>query len=668
VILAVNGHRTCTYDSRVISFTPQQSNVSDPSPTIEREWLVTNGVGGYASGTIAGVLTRRYHGLLVAALDPPLGRTVLVSKIDDSVTRDGQTVALFSNRWRSATSPITPDGFRCIRRFHLDGTSPVWTYDVNGALVDKRVWMARGENTTYVRYTHRSGSSPIHLSGKILVNYRDFHQTTRSGDWRMKIAGVPGGVMIDAFPDATPIHLLSNRATIEPHHQWYREYYLSAEALRGLDAVDDNLYAAQFESRLEPGESVTLVLSTEPSALRDGSTALARQAKYESGLLDTAAVRGDTTVARLVLAADQFIVTRPTDSGEGRSVIAGYHWFGDWGRDTMIALPGLTLATHRYEEAEKVLRTFAGHVDRGMLPNRFPDDGDTPEYNTIDATLWFFEAIRAYHNATNDTDLVADLFPVLADVVAWHHRGTRYGIHVDPDDGLLTGGEPGMQLTWMDAKVDDWVVTPRIGKAVEINALWYNALRIMAAFAHILEEDASPYDAAADKARTGFQRFWNTERGFCFDVIDGPDGNDPSLRPNQVFAVSLPHSPLTPERQRRVVEACTEHLVTPVGLRTLGPDDLAYRGRFHGGPYERDAAYHQGTVWPWLMGPYLDAHRRVYGDPDAVRRLLDPLIAHLSEYGMGSIAECAEGDPPHDPRAAIAQAWSIAEVLRVLRR
>ncbi len=283
-------------------------------------------------------------------------------------------------------------------------------------------------------------------------------------------------------------------------------------------------------------------------------------------------------------------------------------------------------------------------------------------------TLWFFEAIRAFHAVADDVDLVADLFPVLADIVSWHQTGTRYGIHVDPADGLLTGGEPGVQLTWMDAKVGDWVVTPRIGKPVEINALWYNAIRIMADFARTLGEDPTPYNAAADAAQVGFGRFWNEERGFSFDVIDGPDGDDPVLRPNQLFAVSLFHTALSPDRQRSVVDACAASLLTPLGLRTLGPDEPGYRGRYGGGPVERDGAYHRGTVWPWLIGPFVDAHQRVYDDPDAIERVLEPLIAHLDEYGMGSIAECAEGDPPHDPRATIAQAWSVAEVLRVLRR
>ena len=652
----------------MISFAPPEDLVADPSPSISREWIVTNGIGGYSSGTVAGVLTRRYHGLLVAALDPPLGRTVLVTKIDDSVSFGGEQTPLFANDWHDGKSPVESEGLRYLTRFHLEGATPVWSYGVDGAIIEKQIWMEQGKNTSYVRYHYRSGPCPMRLDAKILVNHRDFHQTTRSCDSRMSVDTVANGVRVDAFDMADPIFLLSDVAAIGPRHEWCRGYYLSVEAFRGLDVIDDNLYAAHAEATLKPGESVTLVLSTEPTPQLDGATALAARKRREVDLVATAAVEGDDRLSRLVLAADQFVVRRSSDGEAGSTVIAGYHWFGDWGRDTMIALPGLVLATGRYVEARQILRTFARHVDRGMLPNRFPDDGDVPEYNTIDATLWFFEAVRAYHAATEDTRLIVDLFPVMADIVGWHQRGTRYGIHVDPVDGLLAGGEPGVQLTWMDAKVDDWVVTPRIGKPVEINALWYNALRIMAGFAGLIGEDPGGFDEAADRVRESFEQFWNEERGFCFDVIDGPDGNDPALRPNQLFAVSLFNSPLPPDRQRAVVDVCTASLLTPLGLRTLGPDEPGYRGRFGGGPAERDGASHQGTVWPWLIGPFADAHLRVHHDRVAIEELLEPLVEHLDEYGMGSIAECAEGDPPHDPRAAIAQAWSVAEVLRVLRR
>jgi predicted glycogen debranching enzyme len=369
-------------------------------------------------------------------------------------------------------------------------------------------------------------------------------------------------------------------------------------------------------------------------------------------------------VEHLVLAGDQFVVRRSlSGEPEGRSVIAGYHWFGDWGRDTMISLPGLALVTGRYEVAARILRIFAHFVDRGMLPNRFPDAGEEPEYNTVDATLWYFEAIRAYLAATGDEALLSKLVPVLQEIIDWHRRGTRYGIRLDPEDGLLYAGQEGVQLTWMDAKVGDWVVTPRIGKPVEINALWYNALRIMVAFARCLGKRAEAYEEMADRTADSFGRFWNWERGYCYDVVDGPDGDDPALRPNQLFAVSLPHSPLTADQQRAVVDVCAWHLLSSHGLRSLAPDDPAYTGHYGGDRRQRDGAYHQGTVWGWLMGPFVRAHLRVHRDPVTARSYLQPLFRHLSGHGLGSISEIFDGDAPFTPRGCIAQAWSVAELL-----
>jgi predicted glycogen debranching enzyme len=370
-------------------------------------------------------------------------------------------------------------------------------------------------------------------------------------------------------------------------------------------------------------------------------------------------------IERLVLAADQFVVRRPLpDDPDGATVIAGYHWFGDWGRDTMIALPGLTLDTGRADVARKILTTFARFLDRGMLPNRFPDGGEAPEYNTADATLWYVEAIRAYHAATGDDGLLEDLWPALESIVTWHRDGTRYGIRPDPADGLLAAGELGVQLTWMDARVGDRVVTPRTGKPVEINALWYNALVAMGGFARRLRRPARTFETEAARVATGFARFWNPHEGWCFDVLDGPDGADPALRPNQILAVALPASPLPPERRRAVVDACARHLVTSYGLRSLAPFDARYAGRYAGDVAARDGAYHQGTVWAWLLGPFALAHFAAYGDAAAARAWLAPLADHLGDYGLGSIAEIFDAEPPFAPRGCIAQAWSVAETLR----
>jgi predicted glycogen debranching enzyme len=634
----------------------------------QREWLVTNGRGGYASGTVAGILTRRYHGLLVAALSPPVGRTLLLTKLDEVAEYDGQGYRLFTNRWSGGE--VEPDGLNYLERFHLEGTTPVWSYALADALLEKRVWMQPGANTTYIRYDLRRGTGPVALEIKALVNYRDHHGNTHV-DYQplpLTVERLARGLRITVGRRRPPLYLLSERADSTLRHQWYQNYRLSVEEYRGLDPLDDNLYAGLFRARLQPGETLTLVASTEAAPVLDGQEAYGQRRAYEGALLERARpLLADTppAVEHLVLAADQFVVTRDLpDGSEGRSVVAGYPWFTDWGRDTMISLPGLTLATGRADVAARILETFASHADQGMLPNRFPDEGQAPEYNTVDATLWYFEAIRAYHAATGGDDLLQDLFPVLEEIVAWHRRGTRYQIHVDPADGLLYAGEEGVQLTWMDAKVEDWVVTPRTGKAVEINALWYNALRSMADFARCLGEPPERYDEMAARAREGFARFWDEERGYLFDVIDGPLGDDATLRPNQLLAVSLFHSPLAADQQRAVVDICGRQLLTSHGLRSLAPRDAHYVGHYGGSRRQRDAAYHQGTVWGWLVGPFVRAHLRVYDDPPAARSCLVPLLRHLRGGAVGSLSEIFDGDSPFAPRGCFAQAWSVAEVLR----
>jgi predicted glycogen debranching enzyme len=629
-----------------------------------REWLVTNGLGGYAAGTIAGLHTRRYHGLLIAALKPPLGRTLLVSKLDETATYLDHEYRLAANRWASGV--VDPTGFQHLERFHREGTTPVWTFACADALLEKRVWMQQGANTTYVRYHLYRATAPLTLNLTALVNYRDYHGDTHAGNWRMHVETVEHGLRVTAFEGATPFYLLSDHAEATPLHDWYRGFYLQAESDRGLAAGEDHLCVGHFRVTLQPGESVTLVASTDAAPALDGAAAAAEQQTYEQQLI----ARGGhgaapSWVRHLMLAADQFVVRRPlSDDATGSTIIAGYPWFGDWGRDTMISLPGLTLVTRRPHLARRILSTFARFVDQGMLPNRFLDAGEAPEYNTVDAALWYLEAIRAYHAATGDDDLVQELFPVLHEIIAWHQRGTRYHIHVDPSDGLLYSGEEGVQLTWMDARVGDWVVTPRSGKAVDVNALWYNGLRAMAAFARRLSQPSEMYEALADRAEQGFARFWNDERGDLYDVIDGPAGSDAALRPNQLWAVALTHSPLDAARQRAVVDVCARHLLTSHGLRSLAAGDPAYVGHYGGDQRQRDGAYHQGTVWAWLLGPFVSAHLRAYRDPVLARSFLLPLVRHLADHGVGSISEIFDGDAPFVPNGCFAQAWSVAALLQ----
>ena len=643
----------------------------------QREWLVTNGIGGFASGTVSGNLTRRYHGLLVAALHPPVSRMQLVAKLDETARYDAADYALGTNRWSSGA--IEPQGHVHIESFRLEGATPVWHFAIGDALLEKRVWMRHGENTTYVQYTMLRGSQSVELQLRTLINCRDFHSVTHAGDWQMKIDPVHRGLQITAFEGAVPFYLLSKDASVEPRHEWCRDYFLPLEKYRGLDDREDYLLAAVFRATLQPNQSVALVFSTNANATLDGDASRIQCAARQSGLLmqwssadASAAAAAPGWIRQLILAADQFVVKRDIpdgpDASDGNSIIAGYHWFGDWGRDTMIALPGLMLTTGRPEIAKKILLSFARYVDGGMLPNNFPDAGGRPEYNTVDAALWFFEAVRQYYAATQDTETLASLLPVMTQMIDAHVVGTRYQIHVDPADGLLYAGEPGVQLTWMDAKVGDWVVTPRIGKPVEINALWFNALETMASLAPAMKQSAEPFAKSAARVKQSFAKFWNASAGYCYDIIDAPGiGNDVALRPNQIFAVSLLQSPLPTEQQKSIVDICARRLVTSFGLRSLAQNEPGYQGHYGGNVRERDGAYHQGTVWGWLLGPFALAHLRVYADRAAALSFLEPLGKQIHSHGLGTLSEIFDGDAPFTPRGCIAQAWTVAEVLRAWR-
>ncbi|MBP7686554.1 MAG: glycogen debranching enzyme family protein [Thermoflexales bacterium] len=637
----------------------------DAEQALRREWLVTNGQGSYACGTVAGANTRCYHGVLVAALAPPVGRTLLVSKLDATAHLRGTTYKLDTNEW--ADGSIEPPAYKLIESFQLDGTLPTWTYALAEAQLVKRIWMPHGQPTTFVTYTHARGVDPIDLDVKILCTYRDHHNST-TGDWVPTITYTPTSVRVQALDEVQPYFVTIERGTYTPIERWYHKFKHRVETERGLDEVEDLYAAGQFHVTLAPGETIALVASTDEAATLDWQTALYAERKRQQALIEQSGCEdAPAWVRQLVLAADQFIVERAFGSEIGQSVIAGYHWFGDWGRDTMISLPGLCLTTKRYDVAKTILRTFATFVDRGMLPNRFPDQGEKPEYNTIDATLWYFHAIDQVVAATADWTLARDLYPVLQDILAWHTKGTRYNIHVDKD-GLLYGGDPTVQLTWMDAKVDDWVVTPRIGKPVEINALWIHALRIMARFAQHLDlaSDAADYAARAEQAAASFaQRFWYAEGGYLYDVIDGPGGNDSALRPNQLFALSLKPTLLSHDAAVSVINVCAKDLLTSFGLRSLAPTHADYQGQFTGDRYARDGAYHQGTVWGWLIGPFVEAHYTVFKDRAAALSYLAPFEQHLRDLGLGTISEVFEGDAPHLPKGCAAQAWSVAEVLRL---
>lgn len=646
-----------------------------------REWWLANGLGAYAAGTVAGSLTRRYHGLLVAPVEPPLGRRLVFAKADATLIATdgagGREWPLFTNRW--ASGAVAPAGHDHLESFRLDGRIPVWTFAAAGRRVEARVWLEQGANTVYAAWRlHPDSEEGASLRVSLLVNGRDHHGTADRNAFRPALEADGPDRLRVAEPGAFTLTIRSPGGRIEPRRDWHADFLLPVEEERGLPPVDHHLCVGEALFDLRPGVWVGVVGSLEGSepgmgADPDIPAALSRRRAREAAVLETADAAlpelpgAPGWVRRLVLACDSFLFARPLpEVPDGQSAIAGYPWFGDWGRDTMIALPGLTLATGRADAARRILETFARFVDGGMLPNVFPGAGERADYNTVDAALWYVEAWRAYLAATDDAEALARAWPVLEDIVDRHRRGTRYGIGADPADGLLRAGEPGLQLTWMDAKIGDWVVTPRHGKPVEINALWYNALRAMAGFAERLGRPAVVYEDAAEQVRHSFGRFVRPTGGL-FDVIDGPGGGDatvgPTIRPNQIFAVSLPHSPLDPAVQARVVAECRRELLTSHGLRSLAPGHPDYRGHYRGGVWERDGGYHQGPVWAWLLGPYALAVHRVTGDAAAAQRLLEPIADHLSDAALGQVSEIFDGAPPHTPRGCPVQAWSAACVL-----
>jgi glycogen debranching enzyme len=643
-----------------------------------REWWLANGLGGYAGGTVAGSLTRRYHGLLIAPVASPLGRRLILAKADATVVADACSWPLFTNRWKSGA--VSPAGHIRIGSFHLDYSTPVWIYELGDQRIEARIWMEPGAHTVYAAWRLAPRPQPpehaLSLRVTLLANDRDHHGTMAVGGFAPEIA-VEGERLSLTDQGGVVLSVRAPGGSIVPKHEWYRDFALALEAERGLDSIDNHLCVGEATLPLLPGQwcGIGASLNGEPAA--DLEAALRRRLDHDRRAVSTAIASSPAMrdappwIARLALAADAFIFARPLASvPDGQSVIAGYPWFGDWGRDTMISLPGLALATGRPQVAHRILATFASFVSQGMLPNVFPGAGDRAEYNTADASLWFFEAWRAYFEATKDIAALRAVFPVLSDMIDWHEKGTRYGIAVDRADGLLRAGVAGVQVTWMDAKIGDWVVTPRIGKPVEINALWYNALRVMSTFATTLGVPHR-FGDAAEAAKRGFARFLRADGEGLYDVIDGPNGDDASIRPNQIFAVSLPHSPLAAADQANVVQVCRRHLLTAYGLRSLAPGNPAYHPHYGGGVLERDGGYHQGPVWPWLLGPFCLASYRVTGDATAAQDVLAAMRDALEDQGVGTIGEIFDGDPPHQPRGAPAQAWSVACTLdawRLLRQ
>jgi predicted glycogen debranching enzyme len=608
----------------------------------KREWLITNGLGGYASSTILGANTRSYHGLLVAALNPPTERTLLLSSLDEEMIAESGHYNLACHQYPGT---IYPQGFRHLEEFRQDPI-PTFLYRTeDGAVVEKKVFMVQGENTTVVNY-RVEGRGLFRVVP--LVNCRSFHVASRApsiDQEEIDLQGDGSGVRLLSECDFA---LVSDKAAYIKEDLWYNNLEYEVERQRGLLWREDSFCPGRFEVQVDGRLSFNIVTSTDRDSPEGAEELMSREEKRVKGLLGNR--RRDPRFRLLAAGADQFLVRR----GEGKSIIAGYHWFNDWGRDAMISLPGLLLTTRRFDEARAVLTTFAGAMKDGLLPNDFGAEG----YNTIDAALWFFEAVYKYWTYSGDSDLVRDLFPSLEAIVDRYSRETP-GSFSD-EDGLIVS-KPG--LTWMDAKVDGQFVTPRAGKACEINALWYNALLVMEVFARVLDEE---WDGElAEKVRESYEKFWNSESDCLYDLVDEMDA---AIRPNQVIAASLPFTPLDPDQIRGIVARATEELLTPYGLRTLSPEDPAYIGRYEGGPAERDHAYHQGTVWPWLIGPYitvrLKASRGSKKSRDEARELMRPLMDLENQIGVGTICEVFDGDEPHRPGGCMSQAWSVGEVMR----
>jgi predicted glycogen debranching enzyme len=650
---------------------------------LTREWLVANALGGYASGTIAGVASRRYHGLLITALPAPLGRRVMLNHLTEFVRLSNGTNALLGGEERGGAVDI-PDAVH-LTEFRLELGLPVWRYQLASAVIEKRVLLLHRQNTAHVQYRLVAGDGTVRLKLRPSIHFRSHDAPVDDQPngpyW---LSAVDNRYEISVTPPVAPlrIYLHGRRTafTIETYHivdVHYRE-----EERRGYPARGTLWTPGYFRVDLRQDATATLVVSTETwESILALSPEEAAEAEHERRrrllACATSAVTSGPT-RELVLAADQFLITpagriedaaRARATGdEVRTVIAGYHWFTDWGRDTMISLEGLTLITGRQIEAGYILRTFAHCIRDGLIPNLFPEHEKQGLYHTVDATLWYFHAIDRYLSATGDRETLGLLLPKLQDIVEHHLRGTRFGIQVDPADGLLRQGEHGYQLTWMDAKVGDWVVTPRRGKAVEINALWYNALRLLESWVRQEQGKAAADSLAehAERARQSFnRRFWYARGGYLYDVVDGEAGDDTSCRPNQVFAISLPHPVLEPSRWRLVLDTVERRLLTPVGLRSLAPGEPEYKAKYYGDLRARDAAYHQGTVWAWLIGPFIDAWLKVHpGESSHARHFLDGFINHLNEACIGSISEVFDAEPPYTPRGCIAQAWSVAEVIR----
>lgn len=640
-----------------------KETLNDFSKSSRLEWIDTNGLGGYASSTVLGLNTRRYHGLLVAALNPPVEREVIVSKLDETLIIKNKSYELSTNQF---PGKIHPEGYKYLVEFNKY-LFPEFIYQVCQVKIKKTISTTHCQNSTTVIYEILDANDVFTLHLSPFIAMRDFHSLRKANDSIRSEYSFQNGMFELRFNShQNSLYANISKGDFVSQQDWHYNFEYLEELDRGLDFREDLFKPGYFKVNLNKGDKVVITFSTNPIT-RDCLSVFNQEKLRREKIIEKFEV--DEILKSLTLTADQFIVNR---KAMGKTIIAGYHWFSDWGRDTMIALPGLTLSTNHYNDAQSILETFANSMDRGMIPNRFPDRGEAPEYNTVDATLWFFIAVKKYLDSTNDFYFVREtIYPRFKKIIEWHEKGTRHNIHVDYD-GLLYAGEPGVQLTWMDAKIGDWVVTPRQGKAVEINALWYNAIMIAAYLADIFndKECITLYKQKANKIYKNFnEAFWNEEAGYLYDYVDD-DYNDSSFRPNQLYAVSLPHKLMDKEKARAIVDKVYEKLYTPFGLRSLSPNDKNYKPIYTGNQYERDSSYHQGTVWSFLLGAFADAIEYAYPEEkkERIKKVIENFIPHLSTAGLGTVSEIFDGDYPHNPKGCVAQAWSVAEFLRIYKK
>jgi predicted glycogen debranching enzyme len=634
---------------------------------IQKEWILTNGLGGFSSSTVIGANARRYHGLLFASFNPPVGRHLMLSKIDESVFIDGAPYNIYS----FSTGEYKMTGFNHQQEFSLDPL-PKYKYIIKNVVIEKTVTMVHGKNAVALVYRVKNTEHMTKMRLAILTNYRDFHSVSNQEDLDFNVEHKKDEITINHKDDKHFLKVMTDNGQIKSlYNTWFKSMFYDYERERGLDAFEDHYIPGYIEISVEPWEEKIITIYAEvvndsglsskkcPDGLK-----LIQQEEDRIASVQNRIDIDDDFAKRLAKAADDFIVRR--ESTNAKTIVAGYPWFSDWGRDAMISLTGLTLATNRFQNAKQILFTYSKYIKDGLIPNMFPDAGSEPLYNSVDAALWFFEAINNYIGYTKDIEFIKmNMYSSMCSIIESFKKGTEFNIFMD-DDGLISAGDENTQLTWMDAKVDDWVVTPRQGKAVEINALWYNALKIIEKITKSLDEDTSEFKKLSAKVRKSFEeKFWNEDTRCLYDVI-GSNFIDSKIRPNQIFALSLSYPVITGDKAECIVHKVWDELYTPLGLRSLADYETGYKSTYTGTRYSRDGAYHQGTVWGYLIGPFITAFLRTYKDKKAyVKEMIEPFKNHLLDGCLGSVAEIFEAEEPHKPKGSFAQAWSIAELLRV---